>query len=78
MRLLADDIPAAWDALWEGPASPSDYVRAVVSRAVAIESWWAKSQAGNLLTSGVYSARTYSHTHTHNQAHTDANRYTQR
>lgn len=35
-----------------GPASPTDYVRAVVSRALAVEQWWAQSQAGTLLTSG--------------------------
>ncbi len=52
LQLLADTIPSAWDNLWEGPASPSDYIRAVVSRAVAIEAWWSKSQAGNLLNSG--------------------------
>ena len=47
-------VPAQeWDALWdEGPASPSDYIRAVVSRGLAIEQWWSKCSAGNLLNSG--------------------------
>lgn len=46
LQLLADCVPAAWDALWEGPVFPADYVRTVVARAIAIEAWWAKSQVG--------------------------------
>ncbi|KAJ9505746.1 hypothetical protein QJQ45_029247, partial [Haematococcus lacustris] len=50
--LLADTVPGSWDALWEGPASPTDFVRAVVSRALAIEQWWSKCVSGSLLSSG--------------------------
>jgi hypothetical protein len=50
--LLADTIPATWSALWEGPASPADYIRAVVARGLAIEGWWGHTSAGTLLTSG--------------------------
>mmetsp|Transcript_33539 Transcript_33539/g.74227 ORF Transcript_33539/g.74227 Transcript_33539/m.74227 type:complete len:2007 (+) Transcript_33539:3-6023(+) len=50
--LLADRIPSSWDQLWEGPESPSDYCRAAVSRAAAIEQWWSKCSSGSLLTSG--------------------------
>lgn len=37
---MADTVPASWEALWEGPESPMDFVRAVVAKASAIESWW--------------------------------------
>lgn len=51
--LLSDRVPGAWEALWDaGPESPSDYIRAVVARGLAVEQWWAKSQAGTLLNSG--------------------------
>lgn len=26
--LVADEVPAEWDALWEGPATPADYCQA--------------------------------------------------
>jgi dynein heavy chain 2 len=54
--LLSDAVPSAWDSLWEGPAAPADYLRAVVAKAAAIEHWWTNSQAGQLLTSGARAA----------------------
>jgi dynein heavy chain 2 len=42
--LMADTIPGAWDAAWEGPEAPIDYCRAVVGKALAIEGHWARVQ----------------------------------
>jgi dynein heavy chain 2 len=50
--LMLDEVPSAWDALWEGPEAPLDYCRAVVSRAAAIESWLGKASSGQLLPPG--------------------------
>lgn len=30
--LVQGQVPLAWDALWEGPTSPLDYMRAAVRR----------------------------------------------
>jgi len=52
-QLLVDEVPSSWEALWaEGPTAPSDFIRSVVRRGLAIEDWWAKVQAGSLLNSG--------------------------
>eukprot|EP00955_Chlamydomonas_euryale_P013918 150324-Chlamydomonas_euryale.AAC.1 len=37
--LLADEVPTAWDRAWEGPEAPTDYCRAAMRRAVAVEAW---------------------------------------
>lgn len=50
--LLADTIPVSWDSFWEGPESPMDYCRAVVSRCLAIEQWSQKCNSNSILTSG--------------------------
>jgi hypothetical protein len=47
--LLADTIPAHWEAVWEGPPTPQEYCSAVVARAVAIERWHQRCCAGSLL-----------------------------
>ena len=46
-------VPGPWDVAWEGPENLSDYCRAVVARAAAVEQWWATCKAGNLMTAGV-------------------------
>ncbi len=50
--LLADAVPAAWDAAWAGPKSPQAYLRGLAARAAALEQWAARSQAGALLDGG--------------------------
>lgn len=50
--LMRDEVPPAWDGLWEGPEAPMDYCRAAVSRAAAVESWMAKAASGQLLPPG--------------------------
>lgn len=35
--LLHGRVPASWEALWDGPASPGDYMRAAVAKASALE-----------------------------------------
>lgn len=47
--LVADAVPEAWDAVWEGPAMPAEYCAAVMRRAAAIEQWAASAAAGSLL-----------------------------
>ena len=45
-------MPGPWDSTCEGPESPTDYCRAVVARAAAVEQWWSACEAGSLLTAG--------------------------
>jgi dynein heavy chain 2, cytosolic len=37
--IMAGEVPAAWDGLWEGPLRPAAYLRAVAGRAAALKSW---------------------------------------
>ncbi|XP_034460809.1 cytoplasmic dynein 2 heavy chain 1 isoform X1 [Hippoglossus hippoglossus] len=37
--LLNQECPSTWQNKWEGPEEPMPYLRAVVTRAVAIQSW---------------------------------------
>ncbi|KAG7479775.1 cytoplasmic dynein 2 heavy chain 1 isoform X1 [Solea senegalensis] len=37
--LLNQECPSKWQNKWEGPEEPMQYLRAVVTRAVAIQSW---------------------------------------
>lgn len=51
-KLLHDQIPAAWDAHWEGPECPLEYCKAAMAKATAVESWYARANiAEGLLSS---------------------------
>ena len=49
--------------MWEGPATPHDYCRAVVARATAIEGWHQRCAAGSLLSAVVDLSQLF-HPHT--------------
>ena len=49
--LLAGEIPAEWDSLWEGPEDPLKYMQAVVRKMQAVEGWYALCSKDALLTS---------------------------
>lgn len=41
--------PQAWLQIWEGPTDPLNFVRNVVSRALAVQNWLQKSMQNDLL-----------------------------
>ncbi|XP_041920571.1 cytoplasmic dynein 2 heavy chain 1 [Alosa sapidissima] len=48
--LLNQECPLSWQNKWEGPEDPMQYLRAVVARALAIQSWVEKAEKQSLLT----------------------------
>ncbi|TRY83670.1 hypothetical protein DNTS_027964 [Danionella cerebrum] len=48
--LLNQECPLSWQKRWEGPEEPMQYLRAVVSRALAIQSWVERAERSSLLT----------------------------
>ncbi|KAL2095875.1 hypothetical protein ACEWY4_008023 [Coilia grayii] len=48
--LLNQECPLSWQNKWEGPEDPMHYLRAVVARALAIQSWVEKAEKQSLLT----------------------------
>ncbi|XP_057206860.1 cytoplasmic dynein 2 heavy chain 1 isoform X3 [Triplophysa rosa] len=47
--LLNQECPLSWQNKWEGPEDPMQYLRAVVSRALAIQGWVERAERGALL-----------------------------
>ncbi|MBN3304013.1 DYHC2 protein, partial [Amia calva] len=47
--LLNQECPLSWQNKWEGPEDPMLYLRAVVARALAIQSWVDRSEKQSLL-----------------------------
>ncbi|XP_073414467.1 cytoplasmic dynein 2 heavy chain 1 isoform X2 [Dendrobates tinctorius] len=47
--LLEQKCPLAWQSKWEGPEDPLQYLRGLVSRAVAIQNWVEKAEKQTLL-----------------------------
>ncbi|KAA0702385.1 Cytoplasmic dynein 2 heavy chain 1 [Triplophysa tibetana] len=47
--LLNQECPLSWQNKWEGPEDPMQYLRAVVSRALAIQGWVQRAERGALL-----------------------------
>lgn len=47
--LLNQECPLSWQNKWEGPEEPMQYLRSVVSRALAIQSWVERAERGALL-----------------------------
>ncbi|XP_073674385.1 cytoplasmic dynein 2 heavy chain 1-like [Garra rufa] len=47
--LLNQECPLSWQNKWEGPEDPMQYLRAVVSRALAIQGWVERAERGGLL-----------------------------
>ena len=41
--------PLNWQEKWDGPEDPVQYLRGLVSRAVAVQTWVDKAQNNNLL-----------------------------
>lgn len=41
--------PLNWQAKWDGPEDPMHYLRGLISRATAIQTWVDKANNGNLL-----------------------------
>jgi hypothetical protein len=38
-KLMADQVPTAWTKVWEGPEDSRKWLRAVVSKRVALSKW---------------------------------------
>jgi len=47
--LLANQLPAAWDALWEGPEDPVQYITAAMGIVSAVDKSWQLVGQGGLL-----------------------------
>ncbi|XP_035681617.1 cytoplasmic dynein 2 heavy chain 1-like [Branchiostoma floridae] len=47
--LLRQETPGGWQSMWEGPEDPMQYLRALVARAMAIQGWAERAEAGTLL-----------------------------
>ncbi|XP_028975291.2 cytoplasmic dynein 2 heavy chain 1 isoform X3 [Esox lucius] len=47
--LLNQECPLSWQNKWEGPEDPMQYLRAVVARTVAIQSWVERAETQGLL-----------------------------
>ncbi|XP_052794024.1 cytoplasmic dynein 2 heavy chain 1-like isoform X3 [Mya arenaria] len=47
--LLNQETPLSWQAMWDGPEDPVQYLRGLVSRALAVQSWVDKVENGSLL-----------------------------
>ncbi|KAM9321467.1 cytoplasmic dynein 2 heavy chain 1 [Gastrophryne carolinensis] len=47
--LLEQKCPLSWQSKWEGPEDPLQYLRGLVSRTIAIQSWVEKSEKQTLL-----------------------------
>uniref|UniRef100_A0A3Q1BV91 Cytoplasmic dynein 2 heavy chain 1 n=1 Tax=Amphiprion ocellaris TaxID=80972 RepID=A0A3Q1BV91_AMPOC len=48
--LLNQECPLTWQTKWEGPEEPMQYLRAVVTRALAIQNWVERASRQALLT----------------------------
>lgn len=42
-------IPASWLKVWDGPSEPPQYLRLLVAKTLALNSWEEKATAGQLL-----------------------------
>ncbi|XP_026994578.2 cytoplasmic dynein 2 heavy chain 1 isoform X2 [Tachysurus fulvidraco] len=47
--LLNQECPLSWQSKWEGPDDPMQYLRAVVSRALAVQNWVERMERNTLL-----------------------------
>uniref|UniRef100_A0AAY5F0X4 Cytoplasmic dynein 2 heavy chain 1 n=1 Tax=Electrophorus electricus TaxID=8005 RepID=A0AAY5F0X4_ELEEL len=47
--LLNQECPLSWQNKWEGPEDPMQYLRAVVARALAVQSWVERVERNTLL-----------------------------
>lgn len=52
-ELLTGAVPSLWAAKWEGPMTPTSWIREINKKAVALLGWVKKMQQGQLLQSGV-------------------------
>ena len=41
-KLMADKVPTSWTKVWEGPDDSRKWLRAIVSKRVALTQWAAK------------------------------------
>ncbi len=41
--------PLTWLSKWDGPEDPMHYLRGLVARAIAVQSWVEKAESGRLL-----------------------------
>lgn len=53
LALMSHRVPSGWLKGWEGPEDPLLFLRGVVARALAIQGWIQKSEAGSLLQQGL-------------------------
>ena len=51
--LLRHEVPAQWCSLWDGPADPFQYLRALVAKTMAVGLWSEKQAKGVLLNDGL-------------------------
>lgn len=52
-ELLTGAVPSTWAARWEGPATPTQWIRVLNKKAVALLGWVKRMQQGQLLQGGV-------------------------
>lgn len=47
--LLLQETPLKWQAVWEGPDDPTQYMRTIVAKAMALQGWVSKAESGRIL-----------------------------
>lgn len=47
--LLEQETPGVWQAQWDGPEDPIQYLKGLLTRATAIQGWVEKAEGGSLL-----------------------------
>lgn len=52
-ELLTGEVPSQWTARWEGPAAPTQWIRALNKKATSLLGWVKRMQQGQLLTNGI-------------------------
>ena len=48
-NVFALQTPLSWQSKWDGPEDPMQYLRGLVTRAQAIQTWVEKAESGRLL-----------------------------
>ena len=47
--LLKNTVPQSWEKMWEGPENPSNWIRTINRKGLALLNWISRVQKGNLL-----------------------------
>ena len=52
-QLMSNQVPAAWEKKWEGPDEPTNWIRVVNRKGLALVTWVQHVQAKSLLRNGI-------------------------